>query len=116
MFIHLIMGARVKSNIVMGIFVFAVAIISLMRVMSYCEFYRLTAMKKTWGRRNGLALYFVTSVVLPLICGVVFLSGGITGIQLVPPLIGDKPFEKSEVAPVLAPEDSFLFDYSDPPA
>ena len=105
-----------KSYIVMGIFAFAVAIISLLRIMSYREFHRLTAMKRAWGRRNGLALYFVSSVVLPLVCGVVFLSGGISGIKLVNPLIVDNPFTEREIAPVVSPEEYFLFDHSDLPA
>ena len=105
-----IMGSFVKSYIVMGVFAFAVALISLLRVMSYSEFHRLTAMKRAWGRRNGLALYFVSAVVLPLLCGVVFFSGGISGVKLNRPLIVDKPFDKREVAPVVAPDENIFSD------
>ena len=86
-----------KSYIAMGIFAFFVTVISLLRIMSDNEFYRLTSMKKVWGRSRGLALHFVSNVVLPLICGVVFLSGGISGVKLIQPLIAEKPFDRNSV-------------------
>lgn len=95
-----------SSYIAMGIFAFLVMVISLLRLMSDSEFYRLTAMKRVWGRSRGLALHFISSVVLPLVCGVVFLSGGISGAKLVGPLIADKPFEtKPEVNTPVEPTD-----------
>jgi len=91
----------VKSYIAMGLFAFLVTIISLLRIMADQEFYRLTAMKRAWGRSRGLSLHFVSSVVLPLICGVVFFTGGISGVQLIQPLIAEKPF--SSPAPLIKP-------------
>ena len=101
-----------KSYIAMGIFAFLVSIISLLRIMSDREFYRLTSMKKMWGRSRGLALHFTSNVVLPLICGVVFMSGGVSGIKLVGPLIAEKPFESKPSVQTLIEEDSpeFLLD------
>jgi len=103
-----------KSYIAMGVFAFFVAIISLLRIMSDKEFYRLTSMKKAWGRSRGLALYFVSNVVLPIVFGIVFLSGGISGLKLVQPLIAEKPFEKTPVVQEQVEEDipdSYLDDY-----
>jgi hypothetical protein len=86
-----------KTYIAMGVFAFLVAIISLLRIMSDTEFYRLASMKKMWGRSKGLALHFVSNVVLPLVFGIVFLSGGISGVKLVRPLIAEKPFAPKPV-------------------
>ena len=106
-----------KSYIVMGIFAFLSAIIALVRIMSYQEFHRITAMKRAWGRRRGLALYFISSVVLPLICGIVFISSGVSGVKLIQPLIGDKPFNIKEIAPaVIEPEYGPFFGPVDIPA
>jgi hypothetical protein len=95
-----------KSYIAMSIFAFLVCIISLLRIMSDREFYRLTSMKKVWGRSRGLAMHFVSNVVLPLVCGVVFMSGGVSGVKLVGPLIADKPFENNSVIQSIQEEDS----------
>ena len=86
-----------KSYIAMGAFAFLVTIISLLRIMAESEFYRLTSMKKMWGRSRGLALHFTSNVVLPLVFGIVFLSGGISGVNLVQPLIAEKPFDTHSI-------------------
>jgi hypothetical protein len=41
-----------------------------------------------------LTLHFIPSVVLPLVCGVIFFCGGISGVHLIKPLIAEKPFDK----------------------
>ena len=97
-----------SSSIAMGIFAFIAAGTSLVRIMSDREFYRLTAMKRKWGRSRGLALFFVSNVVLPLLFGIVFVSSGATGVRLVQPLIADHPFPP---APAAAP----LFEESTAP-
>ncbi|PLX76256.1 MAG: hypothetical protein C0615_07050 [Desulfuromonas sp.] len=101
-----------KMYIAMALFAFTVSAISLLRIMSEREFYRLTSMKRAWGRTRGLALHFLSNVALPLVVGVVFLGGGISGLALVRPLIAEEPFqveensatdaEKSESLPALA--------------
>lgn len=74
----------------------------MLRLLSDCEFHRLTAMKRAWGRSRGLALFFVSNVVLPLLFGIVFVSSGASGIQLVQPLIADQPFStKQKSAPLI---------------
>lgn len=65
--------------IMMGLFAFLIAIVSLWRIMSDREFYRLTMMKRAFGRSRGLAVHFVVAVALPVIFGIVFLTGGIVG-------------------------------------
>jgi hypothetical protein len=74
------------QDIMMGLFGFLIAIVSLYRIMSDQEFYRLTMMKKNFGRKNGLVCHFVVSVALPILLGIVFLTGGVTGKPLSVPL------------------------------
>jgi len=81
-----------KSHIAMGLFAFFVVLISLLRIMSDNEFYRLSSMKKMWGRSKGLALHFISNVAMPMIIGIVFLASDISGTKLVRPLITEKPF------------------------
>ncbi len=97
-----------QSYIAMGIFAFLVGIISLLRLMSDREFYRLTSMKRVWGRSRGLALHFLSNVALPLVCGVVFLTGGISGVKLVKPLIAETPFHDATPSPASVLQDDRL--------
>ena len=110
----MVRGIAMKAYIAMGVFAFFVAIVSLLRIMSDKEFYRLTSMKKLWGRSRGLALHFVSNVVFPIVFGIVFLSGGISGLKLVQPLIAEKPFEQKQAVQQQVEEessDSYLDDY-----
>lgn len=61
----------------MGIFAFYIVGVSLWRIMAEQEFFRLTAMKKIWGRRRGLSFHFLSNVALPLVVGIVFFSQGV---------------------------------------
>ncbi len=74
-----------NPHIATGIFALYVVAVSLVRVMRDKEFFRLTAMKKIWGRTRGLTLHFVSNVALPLICGIVFLTRGFAGLPAVEP-------------------------------
>jgi len=67
-------------HLAMGMFALYVVAVSLFRLMSSREFPRLTAMKRAWGRNRALLVHFLSSVALPLILGVVFVSRGIVGI------------------------------------
>ncbi|MBE0499948.1 MAG: hypothetical protein IBX47_00800 [Desulfuromonadales bacterium] len=67
----------ILTDVTMGLFAFLVALVSLYRFMAEQEFYRLTMMKRMFGRKRGLALHFVVSVALPLLLGIVFLTGGL---------------------------------------
>jgi len=66
-------------HLAMGIFALYVVAVSLLRLMAYREFPRLTAMKKVWGRNRGMVLHFLSSVALPLVLGIVFTSRGVAG-------------------------------------
>ncbi len=61
----------------LGAFAFYIVGVSLWRVMAEKEFFRLTAMKKIWGRRQGLFYHFLSNVALPLVAGIVLFSQGV---------------------------------------
>lgn len=62
---------------ILGLFALLIVIVSSWRLMAEREFFRLTSMKKAWGRQRGLAMHFVCNVGLPLLVGIVFLSQGV---------------------------------------
>lgn len=63
-----------KSYLVSGLFALYVVAVSLIRYLRDEEFFRLTAMKRLWGRSKGLAFHFLANVALPMVLGIVFLS------------------------------------------
>ena len=73
-------------DLIMGVFAFVIAVVSLYRIMAAGEFYRLTMMKRVFGRKRGLALHFMVTVALPLLLGIVFISGGVAGKSFTTPL------------------------------
>lgn len=87
-------------EIIMGVFALLIAAVSLYRAMAEKEFYRLTMMKRVFGRKRGLALHFVVTVALPILLGIVFLTGGVAGKAFTHPLqASDLPvieFKKTE--------------------
>ncbi len=66
-----------NRHLAMGVFAFYIVGVSLWRVMAEQEFFRLTAMKKIWGRKRGLFFHFLSNVALPLVAGIVFFSQGV---------------------------------------
>jgi hypothetical protein len=68
-----------NHSLLLGLFAFIVVGISFIRLLGENEFFRLTAMKRAWGRVRGLTMYFVVNVGLPLVVGIVFLAEGIAG-------------------------------------
>lgn len=70
---------RMDDNLVKSIFAVYVVTVSLFRLMSDHEFFRLTAMKKVWGRTQGLLIHFVANVVVPLLLAIFYLCRSITG-------------------------------------
>lgn len=66
-----------NRHLAMGIFAFYIVGVSLWRVMAEQEFFRLTAMKKIWGRTRGLFFHFLSNVALPLVAGIFFFSQGV---------------------------------------
>ena len=63
-----------KSYLVLGLFSLHVVVVSLVRYLRDEEFFRLTAMKRTWGRSRGLVMHFLANIVLPMILGIVFIT------------------------------------------
>jgi hypothetical protein len=66
-----------NRHMALGVFALYVMVVSLLRVMAEQEYFRLTALKKIWGRTIGLTIHFISNVALPLVFGIVFLSQGI---------------------------------------
>jgi hypothetical protein len=81
----------INPQLAMGLFALFVSFVSLARVMAEKEFPRLTAMKRIWGRRQGLLCHFLANVALPLVLGIVFLSRGIAAFGDAPRVAGIPP-------------------------
>ena len=68
-----------EADLVKALFAVYVVVVSLLRLMSDREFFRLTAMKKVWGRTQGLLIHFLANIVLPLLLAIHFLCRSIVG-------------------------------------
>ncbi len=66
-------------NIVKALFALYIVTVSLLRLMADNEYFRLTAMKKVWGRSRGLLIHFISNVIMPMLFALYFLCRGITG-------------------------------------
>ncbi len=64
-------------DLVKAIFAIYVVGVSLIRLLDENEFFRLTAMKKVWGRSQGLMLHFITNVIVPMLFALVFICRSI---------------------------------------
>ncbi|MCK5912772.1 MAG: hypothetical protein KAG12_02765 [Desulfuromusa sp.] len=64
-------------DLIKAIFAVYVVGVSLIRLLDENEFFRLTAMKKIWGRSRGLALHFISNVIVPMLFAIVFFCRGI---------------------------------------
>jgi hypothetical protein len=64
-------------DLVKAIFATYVVGVSLIRLLDDNEYFRLTAMKKIWGRSRGLMLHFLTQVIVPMLFALVFFCRGI---------------------------------------
>jgi hypothetical protein len=80
-----------NTYVTMGLFSFVVALISLIRLLSDREFFRVRLMKRAFGRKAGLALHFTANVAAPLIVGLVFFCGGLSARSAIPSLIVENP-------------------------
>jgi len=69
-------------NFVKALFALYIVAVSLIRLMYDKEFFRLTAMKKIFGRSLGLLIHFVTNVIMPLLFAIFFLCRGIVGFAI----------------------------------
>jgi hypothetical protein len=66
-------------NIVKALFAFYIVTVSLLRLMAENEYFRLTAMKKIWGRSQGLLIHFLSNVIMPMLFAIYFLCRGVVG-------------------------------------
>lgn len=64
-------------DLVKGWFAIYIVGVSLIRLLDDNEYFRLTAMKKVWGRSQGLMLHFLTNVILPILFALVYFCRGI---------------------------------------
>jgi len=64
-------------DLVKAVFALYVVTISLLRLMADNEYFRLTAMKKVWGRSRGLLIHFISNVIVPMLFAIYFLCRGI---------------------------------------
>lgn len=58
-------------------FAFYIVGIALIRLLDDHEHFRLTAMKKIWGRSRGLLLHFLTNVAIPILFALVYFCRGV---------------------------------------
>jgi len=68
-----------EADLVKSIFATYVVTVSLLRLMSDHEFFRLTAMKKVWGRSQGLLIHFIANIIFPLMLAIYYLCRSIAG-------------------------------------
>jgi hypothetical protein len=68
-----------EAYIVKALFALYVVTVSLVRLMAENEYFRLTAMKKVWGRSRGLLIHFLSNVILPMLFAIYFICRGIVG-------------------------------------
>ncbi len=64
-------------DLIKAIFAIYVVGVSLLRLLDENEYFRLTAMKKIWGRSRGLMLHFLSNVIVPMLFAIVFFCRGI---------------------------------------
>lgn len=64
-------------DLIKAVFAIYVVGVSLLRLLDENEFFRLTAMKKIWGRSRGLMLHFLSNVIVPMLFALVYFCRGI---------------------------------------
>ncbi|HEY5672646.1 MAG TPA: hypothetical protein VIR78_02970 [Malonomonas sp.] len=66
-------------NIVKALFALYIVTVSLLRLLDDNEYIYLTAMKKVWGRSQGLLIHFLSNVIMPMLFAIYFLCRGVIG-------------------------------------
>ena len=77
MYKTMFVGDPMDVDLVKAIFATYVVGVSLIRLLDDNEYFRLTAMKKVWGRSRGLLLHFLSQVIVPMLFALVFFCRGI---------------------------------------
>ena len=66
-----------EVDIVKALFGFYIVGVSLLRLLAEKEYFRLTLMKKIWGRSQGLMIHFLSNVMMPMLFAIYFFCRGI---------------------------------------
>lgn len=66
-----------ELDIVKALFGFYIVAVSLLRLLTENEYFRLTLMKKVWGRSQGLLFHFLSNVIMPMLFALYFFCRGI---------------------------------------
>ena len=64
-------------NLVKALFALYIVTVSLLRLLADNEYFYLTAMKKIWGRSQGLLIHFLSNVIMPMLFAIYFLCRGV---------------------------------------
>ena len=71
-----------EMDLVKALFGFYIVAVSLLRLLAEHEYFRLTLMKKIWGRSQGLMFHFITNVIMPMLFAIYFFCRGIAAIPV----------------------------------
>ena len=66
-----------EADLIKALFGFYIVTVSLLRLMAENEYFRLTLMKKIWGRSHGLMIHFLSNVVVPMLFAIFYFCRGI---------------------------------------
>lgn len=69
-----------ELDIVKALFGFYIVAVSLIRLMADNEHFRLTLMKKIWGRSRGLLIHFISNIAMPMLFAIYFFCRGIAAL------------------------------------
>ncbi len=94
-----------NQHMAMGVFALYVVVVSLLRVMAEQEFFRLTALKKIWGRTIGLTIHFISNVALPLVFGIMLISQGSASLSSPEKLNVNRPVSLTPAAYIFVARD-----------
>ncbi len=68
-------------DLVKAAFAVYVVGVSLIRLLDENEYFRLTAMKKVYGRSKGLLYHFLSHVAVPFVFAMIYLCRGIVSLS-----------------------------------
>ena len=66
-----------NADLIKGVFAVYVVGVSFIRLLVDNEYFRLTAMKKTFGRRRGLLYHFLSNVIVPMLFALIYICKGV---------------------------------------
>ena len=69
-----------ETDLIKAMFGFYIVTVSLLRLMAENEYFRLTLIRKIWGRSHGLMFHFLTNVVVPTLFAIFYFCRGIAAL------------------------------------